>query len=161
MTDHNSKIFFYYVDHGAPGFIGLPLDEKFYADDLWDSVEFLHKNKLFSEYVIYMEACFSGTMFDNFDYRDLNVYALTSTNISESAYGVFCPPHDDIVDGTHLKTCLGDEFSVNWLADAETVTNKTSKKDESLLDQYAIVRKATNLSHVLIWGDPNIGYEPA
>ena len=63
---------------------------------------------------IYMEACEGGSMFEKFDYKSLNVYALSATNSTVSSWGAYCYPKD-MVDGEHVEACLGDLFSVNWM----------------------------------------------
>lgn len=60
-----------------------------------------------------MEACESGSIFTGFP-ANLNIYALTAANATESSWGTYCPP-DDYVNGTEIGSCLGDTFSVNWL----------------------------------------------
>lgn len=64
-----------------------------------------------------MEACESGSMFLNLP-KDTNIYALSASNPSESSWGTYCPP-DDEVDGTHIGSCLGDLFSVNWMENTD------------------------------------------
>jgi len=46
-SDENSKVFFYYADHGAPGLIGLPNGEFLMANELNAAVEFMHENKMY------------------------------------------------------------------------------------------------------------------
>ena len=46
--------------------------------------------------------------------NNINIYALSASNATESSWGCYCSP-DDKVDGVSMGTCLGDLFSVNWL----------------------------------------------
>jgi len=62
-SDANSKVFFYFTDHGAPGLVAMPYGGYLMANELEAAVEFMHENKMFKEMVIYMEACESGSMF--------------------------------------------------------------------------------------------------
>jgi len=48
----------------------------------------------------------------------LNIYALSAASPDESSWGYYCPP-DDLVDGKHVGSCLGDHFSINWMEDTE------------------------------------------
>lgn len=73
----------------------------------------MHDKHMYKELVFYMEACESGSMFLSLP-KDINVYATTASNAKESSWGTYCMP-DDIVDGIHLGTCLGDLYSVNWM----------------------------------------------
>lgn len=40
-TDRNSKIFVYFVDHGAPGLVQFPGD-KLFADELQDIIGYMY-----------------------------------------------------------------------------------------------------------------------
>jgi legumain len=82
---------------------------------------------MYSEMVLYIEACESGSMFDGILANNLNIYAVTAANPSESSWGTYCYP-DDQVNGQHINSCLGDLFSVNWMEDAD----KQDPKKESL-----------------------------
>lgn len=117
-SDANSKIFWYFADHGAPGLVAMPHGRYLYADELHKAVQYMHKNKMFKEMVMYMEACESGSMFEKILEDDINVYAVSAANAKESSWGTYCSP-DDMVDGKSLHTCLGDLFSVNWLEDSD------------------------------------------
>jgi len=102
---------------------------------------------MYSKLVFYLEACESGSMFAGQLDPSLGIYATTAANAVESSWGTYCPP-DDKVDGKSLNSCLGDLYSINWMENADAVG-----KDETLEDQYTIVKKATNLSHVMQYGD--------
>jgi len=97
--------------------------------------------------VIYIEACESGSMFNNILTDDINVYAVTASNPTESSWGTYCYPQDS-VKGVHLNTCLGDLFSINWLENADTA--KPNK--ETLEQQFLIVKNETDKSHVMRYG---------
>jgi legumain len=84
----------------------------------------------------------------------LGIYATTAANAVESSWGTYCPP-DDKVDGKELNSCLGDLYSVNWMQNADQVG-----KDETLEAQYTLVKKATNLSHVMQYGDETYTSDP-
>jgi len=112
-------------------------------DELMDTLNFMHDNKMYKEMVMYIEACYSGSMFANFK-TDLDIYAITAANAKESSWGTYCPPDDDI-NGVHLHTCLGDLFSVNWMQDSDDVDPDT----QTLQQQFVKVQKETTKSHVL------------
>ena len=88
-----------------------------------------------------MEACESGSMFDKLLPDDINVYVTTAADRNESSWGTYCPPHD-IVDGKHMRTCLGDLYSVNWMEDDDADGTK-----ETLEEQFQKVKELTNKSH--------------
>lgn len=67
-----------------------------------------------------MEACESGSMWTGFP-ANLNIYALSAANATESSWATYCPSSygmndgGSIVNGTDLGVCLGDLFSINWM----------------------------------------------
>jgi len=105
---------------------------------------------------VYIEACESGSMFTNGKLKDnLNIYATTAANPNESSWGTYCYPND-IVDGKHMNTCLGDLYSVNWMENSDAV----SMSGETLAKQYAVVKQETTKSHVMQYGDMKFGSDP-
>jgi legumain len=146
-SNANSKVFVNFADHGAPGLIAFPNDY-LYANDLNTTIGYMYENKLYQEIVLYIEACESGSMFDNILPNNINVYAVTAANPDESSWGTYCPP-DDMVNGVEINSCLGDLFSVNWMEDAD----KYSSSKETLDQQFTRVRNLTAQSHVMRYGD--------
>lgn len=115
----------------------------------------MNENKMYKEMVVYIEACESGSMFENILEDNLNIYAVSAANSKESSWGTYCSP-DDKVDGKSIRSCLGDLFSVNWLEDAD----KANMNIETLQDQYKTVQAETTKSHVLQWGQLTFTDEP-
>jgi legumain len=89
-------------------------------------------NKMYDEMVLYIEACESGSMFDGLLATNTNIYAVTAANPSESSWATYCYP-DDVINGRHVNSCLGDLFSVNWMEDLEN----SSDNPESLDTQFS------------------------
>lgn len=116
-SDH---VFVYFVDHGGTGLIAFPNDQVLHALELNAALATAHAKGLFAHLVFYMETCESGSMFEGLLPDSLPVYAVTAANAAESSWGTYCPPQDS-VRGKHLDTCLGDLFSVNFIADLEEV----------------------------------------
>jgi len=154
-SNENSKVFFYFADHGAPGLVAMPTGGYLYADKFHETLKFMNANKMYKEMVVYIEACESGSMFENILEDNLNIYAVSAANASESSWGTYCSP-DDKVNGKSINSCLGDLFSVNWLEDAD----KANMQIETLQDQYSTVQKETTKSHVLQWGQLTFTDEP-
>jgi legumain len=95
--------------------------------------------------VIYVEACESGSMFDTLLPKNINIFAMTAANATESSYACYYDPE--------LQTYLGDEYSVYWLEDSD----RTSISAETVQQQYTLLKQETNLSHVQEYGDLTIG----
>lgn len=139
----NDHVFVYFADHGAPGIIAFP-ESELSATDLNKAIMNMYKQKRYNKMVLYIEACESGSMFKGLLPDDINVYATTAANPSESSYACY---FDDKRD-----TYLGDVYSVNWMEDSD----KEVLTDETLAKQFKIVKKETNTSHVQQYGDLSI-----
>ena len=141
------KVFMYFADHGAPGLIAFPSGH-LYADDLNSALKEMHSKNMYERLVFYIEACESGSMFENLLDSNINVYGVTAANAKESSWGYYCYP-DDVVNGVHLRSCLGDEFSINFLEDSDN----HAVCAESLHEQFSNVKAKTKKSHVMEYGD--------
>lgn len=130
----------------------MPTGRYLYADELHSAVKTMHEDKMYKEMVMYIEACESGSMFEKTKYDDLDVYAVSAANGKESSWGTYCSP-DDMVDGKHIRSCLGDLFSVNWMEDSDKAKKDKEMGTETLETQYDTVKRKTTRSHVLQWGD--------
>lgn len=142
----NDHIFVNFVDHGAPGILAFPTDE-LYAKDLMKTITSMHENKQYGQMVFYIEACESGSMFEGLLPENINVYATTAANAKESSYACYYDAKRD--------TYLGDVYSVMWMEDSD----KEDLEKETLHEQYQIVKKETNTSHVMEYGDKKIAEE--
>lgn len=143
-STQDDNVFIYFSDHGAPGLIAFPYTN-LYARELIATF-----NKISGRYnklVFYLEACESGSMFANLP-NNTKIYALSAANPSESSWGTYCAPQD-VVQGKHINSCLGDLFSVNFLENSEEV----NVFSETLEEQFAVIKQKTDKSHVLQWGD--------
>nr|XP_029149385.1 vacuolar-processing enzyme isoform X2 [Arachis hypogaea] len=120
----NDTIFIYYADHGAPGFVTMPVGEDVFANDFIDVLKKKHAAKGYKKIVIYLEACESGSMFEGILTNNLNIYATTASNSTDPSFAAYCDNEYD--------TCLGDVYSVSWLEDSD----KTDRRKETLKRQY-------------------------
>jgi len=153
-STEKDHIFVYFVDHGATGVLAFPTGNFLEAADLKTSLEYMHEQKMYEKMVFYVEACESGSMFENVIGDDLNIYVTTASNAEESSWATYCPP-DDKINGVEMNTCLGDEYSVNWLQDTDN-----NGMQHILQTQFETVRKKTVNSHVTQYGDVTIAKKP-
>merc|ERR1711957_983643 len=90
-----------------------------------------------------------------------NVKAVTAASPKESSWGWYCPGDTktggDMVDGKDVGACLGDEFSVRWMENADASDLST----ETVGEQFAAIKKAVNKSHVQEYGVKTLDSEPA
>jgi legumain len=140
-------VFIFFADHGATDLIAFPT-EYLYGEDLNKALENMYKNKRYAKLVFYLEACESGSMFNTLLPKNINIYATTASNPTESSYACYY----DEKRGTYL----GDVYSVNWIENSDV----KSFGKETLIKQFEIVQKETNTSHVQEYGDLTIGKLP-
>jgi len=145
QSDSESYVHISFFDHGAPGLIAFPNGE-LHKKDLQKTLQQMADQKMFKKLVFYMEACESGSMWQ--DVNITNVYALSASNPTESSWGTYCGS-DAKVNGKSIGSCLGDLFSVNWMEDTDAQDTTT----ESLQTQWETVHKLTSKSDVMQWGD--------
>lgn len=145
-TDLSSRVFVNFSDHGGVGLIAFP-SEYLFADQLQNTIDVMREKEMYGEMVFYIEACESGSMFP-FLTDDMNVYAVTASNAYLSSWAAYCSP-EDVVDGVSIGSCLGDEFSVNWMEDTES----RNPYFETLATQTATVTERTLGSPVQYFGD--------
>ena len=77
-STHNDNVFLYFADHGAPGALSLPSDN-LYVDELINVIRAMHEKDVYNKFVLYVDACYSGSMFTRLP-DDLNVVAVTASN---------------------------------------------------------------------------------
>jgi legumain len=148
----DDHVFIYFSDHGATGLIEFPdldgFSQFLYADELMKTLTKMHTNKMYKQLVFYLEACESGSMFEMLLSEDLNIYATTAASPYESSFEIYCNGQD-VIDGKEMGTCLGDEYSVNWMEDSDANLGLT----ESLQWQFDKVKLRTKESHPHEYGD--------
>lgn len=137
-------VFVNFVDHGAPGILAFP-QEELYAKDLEKALMQMAHSRKFGRLVFYVEACESGSMFDKILPEDLEIFAVTAANPSESSYACY---YDD-----ERRAYLGDVFSVVWMEDSD----EEILTIETLQQQFELVRERTNTSHVQEYGELDMG----
>lgn len=137
-------MFIFFSDHGAVGLIAFPT-QYLYANDLISTLNQMKGR--YAKLVFYLETCESGSMFVNLP-KNTNIYALSAAGTSESSWATYCSP-DDVIQGKHIGSCLGDLFSVSFIEDFDNNDLTT----ESLDAQFQLVKKRTTLSVVNQWGD--------
>ncbi|XP_066954828.1 legumain-like [Macrobrachium rosenbergii] len=139
----NDRIFVNLDDHGAVGLFAFPWGELM-ADEFAAVVTSMHDEGKYKEIMIYIEACESGSMFEDLYPASLKAYGLSASSPSESSWATYCD--------NPYGVCLGDEFSVNWMEDTEANDPTT----ETLKTQFENTEKLTLGSQVMQWGDTSI-----
>jgi len=92
-----------------------------------------------------------------------NAKAVTAANPRESSWGWYCPygsDGGDTVDGKHIGSCLGDEFSVRWMEDTDAAQHAGHLSKETVGEQVKKVKTAVTKSHVQEYGVRSFDSEP-
>ncbi|KMZ61502.1 Vacuolar processing enzyme 1 [Zostera marina] len=80
----NDRIFLFYSDHGGPGVLGMPAGPFLYAGDFVSVLRTKHQMGTYSEMLIYLEACESGSIFEGMigkeEEEELEIYVTTASN---------------------------------------------------------------------------------
>jgi len=141
------NIFVYFADHGAKGLVAFGQDV-LKATALNQAIKDMHAAQKYNKMVFYVEACESGSMFKGLLDPNLNVFATTASNATTSSFACYFDKA--------RKTFLGDVYSIKWLEDSD----KENIEKETLEEQYKIVKKETNTSMVMQFGDMSISKLP-
>jgi legumain len=152
-STENDNVYFFYSDHGSDNLISFP-NKYLYSDELYDAFVTMYDKKMYKELVFYMEACHSGSMFDQILPTNMSIYAVTAANPHESSYADYCS-YDARINGTLMGTCLGDEFSCRFMEDIDSRPGELLK-NYTMQEQYEYLKKAVTGSHVMQYGDLEI-----
>lgn len=148
QTNENSTIFINLVDHGSPGQFEFPgtdwSDDFLTATDLVATLKQMWLLRKYKEVVIYVESCESGSMFNMILPNNIKVFATTAADPYSSSWGCYYDKQ--------RRTYLGDVYSVNWMQNSDVA----NFYGESIHQQYALVKKETNTSHVCEYGDHSV-----
>ena len=141
----DDNVFLFFSDHGSEDLLSLP-GGYLHSKDLLDAIQIMHERQMYKKFLLYIEACYSGSMFLNLP-EDLNVVAVTAANAEESSWGWYCDD-EAIIKGKDIGSCLGDEFSISWMEHVDNIDRK-----ESIEDQFNYLVKQVTKSHVSRYGD--------
>jgi legumain len=150
-SGETDRVFIFFSDHGAPGILGMPYGGVVFADELFSAIRRKRAAGGFAEMVFYLESCESGSMFQGFDYRRHNVYAVTASSANESSWATYCPgfgPEPSL--DTEIGTCIGDLFSVSWMEDLGA--HRGNQQEETLEDQFVVAKTRTSIDNTYAMG---------
>ena len=107
-STEEDDVFIYFTDHGGSGIIAFP-EDLLHKTELMGALETMAQKKMFKKLTFYLEACESGSMFDDDKLKSLNIYATTASNATESSWGYYCGQGsglgDSSVDGKNVGAC--------------------------------------------------------
>ena len=102
----------------------------------------MHKKNLYKNLLFYLEACNSGSMFEDFLPPDLGILAVTASNPGEASYSCF---YNETLD-----SFMSDVFSALWLESAERSSHDTVSILEQIL---TVTNRSSEYSHTSVYGD--------
>ena len=152
-STENDNVFIFFSDHGSDNLIAFP-SKYLYADELNAALQTMYDKKMYKELVFYLEACHSGSMFENKLPDNINIYTTTAANPHESSWAAYCGD-EAVVHGTSIGSCLGDEYSVRFMEDIDSRPGE-KLKEYTMQEQYEYLVKAVTGSHVMQYGDLKI-----
>ncbi|KNC82796.1 hypothetical protein SARC_04929 [Sphaeroforma arctica JP610] len=135
----DDHVFVNFIDHGGVGLIAFPEGKIVTSRQLHSTLEKMKDNDMYGKLVFYMEACESGSMFDNLLPNDWNIFATTASTGNQSSYATYWD--------MSRRTFLGDLYSVSWMEDSDKHFFIDHAKDiETLEKQYTQVYARTSKS---------------
>ncbi|KER20529.1 hypothetical protein T265_10942 [Opisthorchis viverrini] len=144
----DDNVFIFYSGHGLVSSMSL-LAEELHAVELNDILAHIHSKKKYNKLVLYMAACFAGSMFRDILPPNMGIYVTTASKEDELSWSIFCEDKD-------FDICLASEYAYVWIRDSEYHDLKTRTLDQ----QYEEVKKKTAYSHVMKYGEMAIGSLP-
>ncbi|NXR87682.1 LGMN protein, partial [Hypocryptadius cinnamomeus] len=123
-------VFVYFTDHGAPGLLAFP-DDDLHVKDLNKTIWYMYHHKKYRKMVFYIEACESGSMMNH------------------------------LADNINAKTlcsfpCIFRIAKFNYFRHHGTFFMQEDLRKETLHKQFQLVKKRTNTSHVMQYGNRSI-----
>ncbi|KAL6558961.1 hypothetical protein OROMI_019311 [Orobanche minor] len=103
-TQSGDTIFIYFSGHGGLNVVEIPNNELLRKEDLQSAIKKKWMMKTFKTMIVFIDACHSGSMFNNFpNYK--GIYAMTSAPDDNYSYAKYCG--DDF--------CISTEFRDAWM----------------------------------------------
>ena len=141
-------VFTYFIDHGNDGIVCVG-NGYVHAQELIDAFKTAHEKKLYGKWVWFMEACHSGSMFENKLPEDWNIYIMTSSDSHRNADMSNCPPEDKVA-GKSLQTCLSGLWDNAYLDYLESNPDCTIGEIFDAVHDEVAKESSQNVSQ---WGD--------
>jgi len=131
----DDNIFFYYDDHGNTDIVAMPYGRRFTgSSDMKQVFDMLRTKKLYKNFVMFVQACYSGSLFYKQDIPD-NVYIATSAPADASAYACW-------MDNT-LRTFVTSCWPRGWIRPMDEENPATVTFDQLFADAHDFTKNST------------------
>jgi len=135
QTTSEDNVFFYYDDHGNTDIIAMPYGRRFTgSEDVKQLFDILSAKHNYKNWVIFIQACYSGSMFYKQDIPD-DVYIATSAPADASAYACW-------YDNT-LRTFVTSCWPRGWLRPMDEESPSTVTFDQLFADAWEFTKNST------------------
>lgn len=148
-STNEDNVYLLFDDHGGDNVIAFP-KSVMYQNTLNAALQKMYDTGKYKQMVFYMEACHSGSMFNDGKLpNNTKIFVTTSANPHESSYGTYCGA-DAKVNGTSIGACLGGQYATSWLEELDELEDWSSV---TLAEQYQHIVKKTTKSNPSNYGD--------
>ena len=144
----DDTVFTYFIDHGNNDIICVGND-LVTSKQLMEALKTAHEKKLYGKWVWFMEACHSGSMFEDKLPEDMNIYVMTSSDAHHNAYMSNCPPNDKVAEKS-IGACLSGLWDNSYLDYLEQNPDCTIGE---IFDAVKADVAKTSSQNVCEWGD--------
>ncbi|KAF6215910.1 hypothetical protein GE061_000245 [Apolygus lucorum] len=146
-SDRDTNIFVYFSDHGGYQVLAFPTGFLL-ASSLTNTLIEMYRSNRYNKIIMYIEACFAGSLFDGILPNNMRVFAMTASARNENSYPLFWD--------YSYRAHLADVFSFFWLDRMDSTRNGTF---DQFFNQFQVLRLQVPTSHVEIYGDFSIGFD--
>eukprot|EP00124_Ichthyophonus_hoferi_P003691 Ihof_evm2s337 gene=Ihof_evmTU2s337 len=144
-STRRDHVFINFVSHGGVGWIAFPGKRGISSVQIKNILTIMHGQRQFSKLVIYLDACKSGSLFENILPNNISVYATTSADANENSWSIYWD--------ALWQTPLGDQYGVAWTEHADKYFGQHPQVPFTLRDQFQLVRAKIRKSHAQEFGD--------
>jgi legumain len=140
----DDNVFVFFDDHGSEGAICFPYGCDLDGTKMQTTINTMASNKMFKKLVIYVEACFAGSVFYKL-VLPKNVYVTTAAPVGESSFAF---NWDDTI-----RAYVADVYSYLWIHDTEI----NGQGKHTFQDQFDYIQQnIEGYSQTCQYGDKNM-----
>lgn len=145
-SNENDTVLIFFADHGSDNVLMFPKKWQT-SQQINHMLSQMQSKKKFNKLLFYIEACNSGSLFNNSKLdTNLNLWITTSADWNESSYATYCD-EEAVVNGTKISACLGGQYATCWLEKLDNL-----ELNMTLEEQYEYIKKCTDKSHATNFG---------
>ena len=115
----DDEVMIYFTSHGMKNEIVVG-DSYIVKNDFYWAIHCMHDDQKFKHLLIFLETCYSGSMFEGLTLDD-GIFVITAADNNHESYESHCPP-DDVVDGKAIGACLSClwDNAMEWFIEGDS-----------------------------------------